>query len=264
MFIALASIPAFAIAGDWPQWRGEGRNGVDADSPPLIESLPRQGFSRSGSVSQSSRRGTGDSPPRSLLTGGVYLFCPRTRTTRETGTGQYPYLSPDKRTGCRRGVCQIRADRRDESERRARAYAFKEIVYCLDAESGETQWKNVRDSVYSRWPQSGSPVVAGGRLYVLGGARIMRCVDAVPARTSGRLRFPGEFRDEYWQASPALWTESSSSWPIICLDCQQLTDAFSGKETPNDSRGRTAVPSLGCRRPPVADRQRLWGPHRLH
>ena len=65
-------------------------------------------------------------------------------------------------------------------------------------------WKNTRDSVYSRWPQSGSPVVAGGRLYVLGGARIMRCVDAITGVDVWSTPLPGEFRDEYWQASPAL------------------------------------------------------------
>ena len=192
-------------AGDWSQWRGERRNGVDAQSPPLIESLPTEGL-RPQWISEpiKSQRDGGFSSP--VIVGGkVYLFAHVREQLEKLGPAQYPYLSPDKRTGMTdEEFAEYEKKRRDESEQRAKAYTFQEIVYCLDADTGQTIWKNTHDSVYSRWPQSGSPVVADGRLYILGGARRVRCMDAVTGEDLWSTPLPGEFRDEYWQASPAL------------------------------------------------------------
>ena len=121
---------------------------------------------------------------------------------QDLGPAQYPYLAPEKRSGMTADEFEeYERKRRDESEARAKAYVFREIVYCIDAETGKTLWQNQSDSVYSRWPQSGSPTVLHGRLYLLGAGRNARCLDATTGADQWMQPLPGEFRDEYYQSS---------------------------------------------------------------
>ena len=43
VLLGLLSVCAFVLAGDWPQWRGPGRNGVAVDSPALVDAIPEKG-----------------------------------------------------------------------------------------------------------------------------------------------------------------------------------------------------------------------------
>ena len=259
----------------------------------MIESLPGGGLLPEWiSEPIKSQKDGGFSSPV-IVDGKVYLFAHIREQLEKLGPAKYPYLSPDKRTGMSdEEFAEYERNRRDESERRAKAYTFREIVYCLDADSGETIWKNTRDSVYSRWPQSGSPVVSGGRLYVLGGARTVLCVDAVTGEDVWATPLPGEFRDEYWQASPALvdgvvvvmadhlfgvsaadgrilWegdaqkTKGSHSSPVVWElgDRRLIVVNVSGGNTacidPSDGRGLWRVKSEGGQATPVVAGDRL-------
>ena len=42
--LLLQLFTTFAIAADWPQWRGPLRNGMLPNSPPLLEKLPESGL----------------------------------------------------------------------------------------------------------------------------------------------------------------------------------------------------------------------------
>ena len=106
----------------------------------MIESLPPAGIQPQwiSEPIKSQREGGFSSPV--IVDGKVYLFAHVREQLEKLGPAQYPYLSPDKRTGMSdEEFAKYEQNRRDESERRAKAYAFKEIVYCLDAESGETR-----------------------------------------------------------------------------------------------------------------------------
>jgi len=199
---------ASTIAADWNQWRGPNRDGVAADGPALRTSLPADGL-RPLWISKenipSARDGGWASPVVSA--GRVYIFSHRRIKLGEGELPQrkFPYLPPEKRVGMTPAEYEeYERNRREEDYQRAKQYKFDEVVYCLDVNSGETIWKNECASVYTRWPQSGSPAVINGRIYVLGAARNARCLDA---RTGGDLwvtKLPGEFKDEYLQSSIAV------------------------------------------------------------
>jgi outer membrane protein assembly factor BamB len=95
-------------------------------------------------------------------------------------------------------------NRRDEDEARAAAFKFFETLYCLDAESGKLLWKNERQSVYTRFAQSGSPAVIDGRVYALGAGRLARCISAADGKDLWDRKLPGDFRDEFPQSSFAV------------------------------------------------------------
>ena len=81
---------------------------------------------------------------------------------------QFPWLPPDQRVGMSdEQYKEYEIKRRDEDEQRASAFAFREFIFCLDAETGEEVWTSRSDSVYTRFPQSGSPTVLHGKVYIL-------------------------------------------------------------------------------------------------
>lgn len=206
MLLALAATGTSLLqAGDWPQWRGAHRDGVDHDSPRLRDALPAGGLQPLwvSEPIKSQRDGGFGSP---VIAGDrVYLFAHEREQLQELGPERYPYLAPEKRTGMTDAeFAEYERHRRDESEARASAYSFQEIVFCFAAATGETVWANRQPSVYSRWPQSGAPAIADGRLFLLAAARKMRCVDARTGDDLWERTLPGEFRDEYFQASPVV------------------------------------------------------------
>lgn len=207
-FLLLATIVPKTNGADWNQWRGPNRDGFAPDSPPLINSLPESGL-RPVWMSEvkipSAREGGWGSPI--VAAGRVYLFTHQRIRAIEGGLPpkKYPYLPPEERTGMTdEEYAEYERHRRDEDEARAKVYRFDEVTYCLAADSGSLIWRNERKSVYTRFPQSGSPAVIDGRLYVLGAGRVARCIDAVTGKDIWSKELPGEFRDEFLQSSFAV------------------------------------------------------------
>ncbi len=191
-----------ACAGDWNQWRGSNRDGLAVDSPRLIDALPAEGLRpvwKSETI-RSGRDGGWGSP--AVADGKVYLFAHERIKLSDPGKAKFPWLAPEKRTGMSaEQYAEYEVNRRNEDEARAKAFKFRELIYCLDAQTGGTLWKNETDSLYSRFPQSGSATVLDGRLYILGAGLRARCLDAQTGSEIWNQRLEGEFRDEFFQSS---------------------------------------------------------------
>jgi len=193
---------ALVSAGDWNQWRGANRDGVAADSPTLIEALPDDGIQPEwiSAPIKSARDGGWGSPI--VADGRVILFAHSREQLRELGPVKFPWLPPEKRGGMTDAeYAEYERNRRDEDEDRATAFAFREHVYCFDADTGESLWTHDADSVYTRFPQSGSPCAAGDRVYLLGAGRYVRSFDVRTGEEAWSTFLPGEFRDEFMQSS---------------------------------------------------------------
>ena len=200
-----------ADAGDWTQWRGNDRNGVASDSPSLLTSLPVDGLKAawvSQPIGSGKNEGGWGSPVVASFPGDetaeqrVYLFTHSRVKITDVPKKKFPWLSPPKRVGMSNAeYAEYEANRRDEDEAIAKAYVFRETIYCLDSASGKEIWKNETDSLYTRFPQSGSPTVADGRLYILGAGGHVHSVDALTGKSIWKVRLPVAFRDEFWQSS---------------------------------------------------------------
>ncbi len=203
--VAICWNGASSNAADWSQWRGHWRDGVDHDSPALIENLPTEGLKPTwlSETIPSAKNGGWASP---VVSGdSVFLFThTKTKLTQgDLGAVKYPYLDESKRRGMSAQQYQeYEANRRAEQETRAKAYRFDESVWCLDRLTGKTRWKNQRESAYTRFPQSGSPLVIDNRmLLILGAGRTARCIDAKTGKDIWSTMLPGDFRDEFTQSS---------------------------------------------------------------
>ncbi len=206
--VVLSFVLTSYAAADWNQWRGNSRSGAASDKVSLINKLPATGLKPLW-ISQDeipAARGGGWSSP--VVAGGnVYLFTHKKvkRDNVELGKAKYPYLPPEKRTDMTPAEYErYEKNRRDEQEKRSKNYSFQETIYCLNAKTGETVWTNDFRSRYTRFPQSGTPAVVNGRLYILGAGRMARCLDAKTGKDIWKVRLPGEFRDEYMQSSFAI------------------------------------------------------------
>lgn len=235
---------ACGIAGaDWNQWRGSDRDGVAEDAPPLIEELPEDGLQPLW-VSRrikSARDGGWGSPV--VADGRVFLFAHTREQVRDIGERQYPWLPPEDRVGMTDEEYQeYERKRRDEDEQRAKAFEFREFVYCFDAETGEEIWTNRSDSLYTRFPQSGSPTVLDGRVYILGAGRIVRCLDAETGEDLWDARLPGEFRDEYMQSSVALVDDVAVVMADYLFGLDAATGEIVWEGDPEATRGTHSSP----------------------
>jgi outer membrane protein assembly factor BamB len=187
---------------DWPQWRGPEQTGAAVESPPLIDTLPADGLRPlwTSEPIKAARNGGWGSP--SIADGRVYLFAHEREDIEKLGPAKFPWLAEDKRGHLTaEQYAEYERNRRDEDQERAKASVFRELVYCLDAATGATIWHTRSDSVYSRFPQSGSPTVVGSKVYILGAARIARCLDAATGKDLWSQKLPGDFRDEFYQSS---------------------------------------------------------------
>ncbi len=201
--IATFTFASSTFAADWNQWRGPSRTGYLESSPELIEELPKAGLEpawTSGEI-DSARSGGWGSPV--VADGMVYLFTHKKELVGDPPPPRkYPWLAPDKRGNMTdEEYEQYEINRRNEDEEHAKAYQFREFVMAYDARTGEELWKNQSDSTYTRFPQSGCPTVVGNRLYILGAGRQARCLDVKSGEQLWQTKLPGEFRDEYYQAS---------------------------------------------------------------
>ncbi|MCH7725376.1 MAG: PQQ-binding-like beta-propeller repeat protein [Planctomycetes bacterium] len=194
-----------ARAADWNQWRGPNRNGATAESPPLTSSLPAMGLKPlwvSTEQIPAGRAGGWSSPI--VADGRVFLFVhQRVRVGDEPlPKRKFPWLAPDKRGGMTAQEYQdYEVNRRDEDQMLGRFYRYADVVYCMSASTGKPIWTTQINSVYTRFPQSGSPAVVNGKVYVLGAAYTARCLDAESGKELWKSKLPGEFRDQSMQSS---------------------------------------------------------------
>ena len=211
----LITISSLISAADWNQWRGSNRDGVAADSPALISKLPETGLTpiwTANGIGSGKNDGGWGSPvvitkpapegSRRDTESLVYLFTHKRIKFRDVPKKKYPWLPPEKRVGMTpEQYAEYEVKRRDEDEFIAQSYRHIETVLCLDGHTGQERWKNERKSFYSRFPQSGSPTVVDGRLYILGAGRHARCINAANGDDLWSVRLEGDFRDEFWQSS---------------------------------------------------------------
>jgi outer membrane protein assembly factor BamB len=218
--IATTLSVATIAAGDWPQWRGPDRNGF-VDSGPLIESLPSEGLAPQWKVGPFAGGNSGGWSSPAIAGGRVYLYGhTKTKNPDADGLGpaQYPWLPPEKRTGMTDAQYeQYEVKRRDESERRAKAYSYSERMLCVDLDSGDVVWDRTQPSKYTRFTQSGTPCVAEGRVFILGSQRTAWCYDAATGEVRWSRRLPGDFRDEHFSSSFAV------SGNVALVSCGALT-----------------------------------------
>ncbi|EMI16698.1 Pyrrolo-quinoline quinone [Rhodopirellula maiorica SM1] len=188
---------------DWPQWRGANRDGY-AESSKLIRDLPAAGLPPVWEFADFEGGNSGGWSSPVIADGKVYVYA-HTKSKKEgdaLGPAQYPWLSPEKRTGMTDAEYEAyEVRRRDENEARAKAFSFEQRVVCLDLKSGNTIWDKRTPVVYTRFVQSGTPCVADGKLFVLGPERTAYCYDAETGDVIWTARLPGEFRDEFFASS---------------------------------------------------------------
>lgn len=232
-------------ANDWSHWRGPFNVGV-AEGPALVDALPETGLKPLWIRREipSARSGGWSSP--TVADGRVYLFTHRRNKAKEGSPPKrkYPYLSPDKRTGMTEAEYQdYERKRRDEQQAASKFYRYDEVVLCLNADNGETLWTAERPSEYTRFPQSGSPTIAEGKLFILGAGRGAQCLSAATGEEIWETKLPGEFRDEYMQSSFAV----ADGIAVVLADQLFGLDAASGKilwSTGDSTKGSHSSPML--------------------
>lgn len=203
--LLITSIVASAEAADWNQWRGASRDGVAANSPPLVSELPDSGLKPiwvARDEIPAAKSGGWGSP--AIANGKVFLFTHKKTKAAEGDlpAKKFPWLPPEKRVGMSdEEYKEYEVKRRDEDEARGKFYSFDEITYCLDAETGKHLWSNSHKSVYTRFMQSGSPAIVDDKVYVLGAGRVARCIDAKNGKEIWQKKLPGDFRDQFLQSS---------------------------------------------------------------
>lgn len=253
-FMAALATSSVLHAADWTQWRGNNRNGVASNSPALIDGLPEDGLKAawvSEPIGSGKNEGGWGSPVVVNFPGDataeqrVYLFTHRRVKIAEPPKKKFPWLSPDKRVGMTdEEYAEYEVKRRNEDEAIAKAYVFRETIYCLNAADGKEIWKNETDSFYTRFPQSGSPTVADGRLYILGAGGHVRSVDALSGRNLWKVRLPVSFRDEFWQSS-FLVTDGLAIFLAGHLYAVNLEDgSIAWEGDPTKTRGTHTSPVL--------------------
>jgi outer membrane protein assembly factor BamB len=150
-----AAFLAGRVAADWPEWRGsERRDGVWRD-PSLPTELPAQGFSNLWRV----LIGTGYSGPS--VAGGRLFVMDR--------------LKPPQ------------------------AEVDTERILCFDSKTGAGLWTNAYPCSihfpygYENGPR-GTPLVRGGRVYVLGAMGMLSCLDAKSGEIAWRCDLAQDYR----------------------------------------------------------------------
>ncbi len=191
--------------GEWSQWRGPHRDGVDLKSPALTAVKP-DGVLKPIWQSEkipSGREGGWGSPV--VSNGRVYLFAHQREQLKQLGKPKYPWIPPDKRGHLTpKEYEEYEKNRRDEDEARGKAYRFTEVVYCIDLANGKTVWKKSIKSIYTRFVQSGTIAVHDEKLYFLGAGFVARCLDAKSGDVVWETKLPGEFRDQFMMSSFAI------------------------------------------------------------
>lgn len=204
--VALLLTNASLPAAEWSEWRGPLRNGVTTESPPLLAEFPPEGLTPLWVSEPIKSAGAGGWGSPVIADGRVYLFAHTREQIRELDPPMYPALTEEQQK--QRDPNELAEYERhrvaEEKERRALQFRYREFLHCLDGGTGETMWTNRSDSLYTQFPQSGSPTVTDGRLYILGAGRRLRCIDAVSGDDVWKTQLPGDFEDQFFQSSVAV------------------------------------------------------------
>lgn len=220
--LGLLLLTASSAFGDWPQWRGPDRTGY-IQTEELISSLPAQGVEPLWKFDQFPGGNNGGWSSPVISDGRVFVYAHTKIKNPDAATGQrkYPWLPPEKRGGMsEQEYAEYEIHRRDEDERFAQAYRFDERMVCLELATGEVIWDRSITSAYTRFTHSGTPCVAGGRVFVLGAQRTARCYDADNGEILWSRQLPGDFRDEFFASSFVVDGDTAlvACGPLIALD----------------------------------------------
>lgn len=152
---------------DWPMWRGPSRDGVVSAGPTLLSRWPSGGPQKLWTSERIPGEWEGGWGSVSIADGKAYTFV---------------NIPPNKR--------------------QPQAFSGLNIVYCLDANSGETLWKFENEAGRHTTPSNGTPCIADGRVYASGSGGYVYCLDADTGRG-------------LWQAQTStVGNETSSSFVV--------------------------------------------------
>jgi outer membrane protein assembly factor BamB len=167
---AVAEQPRIAgrqASGNWPVWRGPSRDGVVPAGPPLARSWPADGPKKLWESERIRGEWEGGWGSVSIAQGRAYVY------VNVPGNKQQP-----------------------------QSHSSLDIVYCLDANSGDTIWKYEQDGGTHTTPSNGTPCIVDGRCFASGSGGFVYCLDAQTGR-------------EIWTAQTGrMGPETSSSFVV--------------------------------------------------
>ncbi len=231
------------VNADWPQWRGPDQTGY-VDCGPLVRELPKDGLKALWKFDGISGGDSGGWSSPVIADGCVYVYAHTKEKNSEADLGeeQFPWLAPDKRghlTDAEYEEYEVK--RRDENERRAKAFRFEERLVCIDLISGETKWDHRQDTVYTRFTQSSTPAVIDGRVFVLSPKRTASCFDAKTGEVLWAKKLPGDFRDEFFSSSFVVSGNTAlvACGPLVALNTSDGALVWQG-DTPLDYQSHSS------------------------
>jgi outer membrane protein assembly factor BamB len=175
---------------------------VAHDTTPLRSHLPADGLAPLWESETIPAAGNGGWSSPIVWDGKVYLFAHQRTALKKLGPQKYPFFFRETRPEVTKEQYEeYEKKRRAEDLERGKAFDFREVLYCLDSATGKSLWKNERPSVYTRFLQSGTPIVDHGKVYILGAGLNARAVDARTGRDLWQTRLPGEFVDDFMMSS---------------------------------------------------------------
>jgi outer membrane protein assembly factor BamB len=184
------------------------RTGVASESPALIDSLPAEGLPAAWISEQIPAGGNGGWGSPVVADGRVYLFAhfqtPKPGVTLPPP--KYPGLKEEEQKALSKEDLEAYEQKRqaEDRERRKASQDVKETIFCFDAETGKTLWKNEKVSVFTGFSHSGTPAVVDGTLYILAPGGIARAVDTDAGENVWSTQLPGEHGEQYHMSSFAV------------------------------------------------------------